>query len=616
MQTLRSPMKRAHLALLSIIALVLTACGAAVNTTLSIDDNLSGSRTMVMEIGTSDSESTSLKGGLPAVDESIKRHLPAELEYSGISTDDKGSRATFTLKFSSVDDYQTKVESLLKSSGKDLEPTIVINLADTGLVTGTTVQENFTSAQLLGWLGDALKADGVYSDGNIFSGTEETIVHVGGKDHKTNSTIKVSDVTDNGVPSLGVQLIFEDDGTYTGRVAFGSTTPLGSVKQGYVDTYISENAPEGHTVSAIDNTTFAETNNLSTITHGQLVTFSATDINDFNTKLQKLLSSDQNAITLTDRPSETDKTLFTASIEAKITCPTVCSPAGNGPRFDAKVPSNWQKSYSGNIDSAEESTKISRTSILEYTYSLTFDAVDVNLDLNGDGGGEATFSYSLNADQANRVGDGLQDFLAPEGDGTSIDRSESDGMVTYTATIEGSDAQELTSRLSSYVPGARITKVEREGNWFSKKYDLYINLPFSTSDYDATLANGYSYTIDLPSQHSIPEESRAQIDASEVERSSVTFNSETSDYKKTELAINVKTPNWVGIILVGLLVLILLALIATAFLFRDRIKAAMDERKQQAPAQQPYAPQQAAPANPSYTSPQNPAPGNTDGDLS
>ncbi len=48
------------------------------------------------------------------------------LEYGGIQSEGDKARATFTIPFSSVDEYRNKVASILKAAGSKTEPTVTI----------------------------------------------------------------------------------------------------------------------------------------------------------------------------------------------------------------------------------------------------------------------------------------------------------------------------------------------------------------------------------------------------------------------------------------------------------------------------------------------------------
>ena len=138
-QVTRTPMRVRYLGvLLVLVALVLSACGARVETDLGLENAEKGSRTMSISFNMKDNKDY-VKGDINSIDSSIKKHLPSELSYEGIQTDGDKARATFKLSFTSISEYRTKVENLLKLSGSSTTPTISISDSTMGLVQGVQV---------------------------------------------------------------------------------------------------------------------------------------------------------------------------------------------------------------------------------------------------------------------------------------------------------------------------------------------------------------------------------------------------------------------------------------------------------------------------------------------
>ena len=127
--------------LLTIAALILSACGAKIDTQLGLESAEKGTRTMQVSFNMKDNKDK-IKGGVEALDASVRKHLPKGLEYGGIQSEGDKARATFTIPFSSVDEYRTKVASILQAAGSKTEPTVTILNTEQGLVQGIQVKEN------------------------------------------------------------------------------------------------------------------------------------------------------------------------------------------------------------------------------------------------------------------------------------------------------------------------------------------------------------------------------------------------------------------------------------------------------------------------------------------
>ena len=197
--------------LLTIAALILSACGAKIETQLGLESTEKGTRTMQVSFNLKDNKDK-IKGGSEALDASIRKHLPSGLEYGGIQSDGDKARATLTIPFSSVEEYRTKVASILKAAGSDIDPQISIINSEQGLVQGIQVKENFSSKELLDWLPEALVVDGVIESSNknsVFNSSgSETTVKFGEKEVKNSggSTISAKDVQDRGFKAMVLEL--------------------------------------------------------------------------------------------------------------------------------------------------------------------------------------------------------------------------------------------------------------------------------------------------------------------------------------------------------------------------------------------------------------------------
>lgn len=172
--------------MLGIVTLMLAGCnaGSSVDTALTIQQDLSGTR--VMDIAIVESVFNDNFSGTPEdLYALIEAKCPQELTWAYAETEE-AKTYTFTLAFSSLEDYQTKVAALC---GEEKE--ITVNVADSIWSNGVFVQESFTSRDLLKWLSDALVEVEYVSEGNaskIFS-DGETTVSFGSDSFKSGSTI-------------------------------------------------------------------------------------------------------------------------------------------------------------------------------------------------------------------------------------------------------------------------------------------------------------------------------------------------------------------------------------------------------------------------------------------
>lgn len=134
---------------------LLTGCGAQLDTVMTFDEGFSGSRVITAELAKSDIDSY-VDGGIPAIDEIIKKNLPDILAAEKSETD-SSLVYTFTLKFDSIEDYAEKVKKLMKTTEEDEQPEIVFEYSDSPFKKGLDFSESFGSKNLLTWLSDAVE---------------------------------------------------------------------------------------------------------------------------------------------------------------------------------------------------------------------------------------------------------------------------------------------------------------------------------------------------------------------------------------------------------------------------------------------------------------------------
>ena len=173
------------LAVLSMVLLViLCACDIDVtlnSTKVTVDSkNFSGSRVMVMQIDDK-------KEVTDAVTKVFKENLPDELTMSADSHSDH-CVYTFTLKFSSLSDYEKKVESL---TGKNVTITYEEPVNET-YSTGYTLVEDFTTEDLFKWAKDAAEQHEDVDSVKIITEKAVTSVVLDGKEAKSDKKTTVN----------------------------------------------------------------------------------------------------------------------------------------------------------------------------------------------------------------------------------------------------------------------------------------------------------------------------------------------------------------------------------------------------------------------------------------
>jgi len=173
---------------------LLTACsaGSSVDTTLTINDDLSGTRAMNLVIDQSVFDEY-FTGTIEDLNAAITEGCPAELTW--VYDDSTGVKNyTFTLTFSSPEDYKTKVDTII---GEESDVEIIMSKSDSVWANGVLVDESFSSADLLYWLRELVVEKGFVSSSNssdIFALRDNTILFAGEEYSCTSNAIYVNKI--------------------------------------------------------------------------------------------------------------------------------------------------------------------------------------------------------------------------------------------------------------------------------------------------------------------------------------------------------------------------------------------------------------------------------------
>ena len=579
--------------LLTIAALILSACGAKIETQLGLESAEKGTRTMLVSFNMKDNQDK-VKGGTQALDASVRKHLPEGLEYGGIQSEGDKARATFTIPFSSVDEYRNKVASILKAAGSKTEPTVTILNTEQGLLQGIQVKENFSSKELLDWVPEALVVDGVIESSNknsVFNSSgSETTVKFGEKEVKNSggSTISAKDVQDRGFKAMVLELQ-EKDGGYSATASFVAKDIMNSETAAAIDAYLNQVKPEGSELKkgleSSQATYMAPSASTSAAKEevGRTLTFSASSLDDLNTKLKKLLGAGTTDLSYTREVKEESKTFYVRkTMKGVLDCSLLCSPEGNGLEVILKDSSghSYQVDNTGNSGSSSSKSVLHLSRYLSQQVAMKGMKVATSLGL--DGSMEARFLYSFPSSDVAGAEEALKNAFA----GGSNDETEvrQDGDATIVSVkVRGKDEAEFNQRLNEYLPESKVT-VTRPGGYhpFGSDYTVTPEIKLS-SKLGNYYAAPFEFTFKAPTFSSLDQQ---KADAA----NSIAKNSQHVQLSVNGGELSVKTDRGVSTtsgltvpvsglsmtdvivdaVIVGLLLLILVLL----FLFRKKIAAA------------------------------------------
>ena len=582
--------------LLTIAALILSACGAKIETQLGLESAEKGTRTMLVSFNLKDNKDK-IRGGSEALDASVRKHLPEGLEYGGIQSEGDKARATFTIPFSSVDEYRNKVASILKAAGSKTEPTVTILNTEQGLVQGIQVKENFSSKELLDWVPEALVVDGVIESSNknsVFNSSgSETTVKFGEKEVKNSGGSKISakDVQDRGFRNVILD-VKEKDGGYSVMVSFVAKEIMNTETASAVDAYLNQVKPEGSELKKGLESSQAKAYAPSASTAsakeevGRTLTFSASSIEDLGSGLKKLFGASSTDFSASREVVAKDNN-FTVQkkISGLLDCSLLCSPNGDG--LTLTIVDSNDKSYMVDPEGRASSSRSGGSSTLiavdrVSSRQIEMKSMKVATSLGLDGSMEARFLYAFPTEDVAGAEQKLKDVFAGGSNDETEVRQDGDSTIV-SVKVRGKDQNEFNQRLNEYLPDSKVT-VTRPGGYhpFGSDYTVTPEIKLSSK-----LGNYYSapfeFTFKAPTFSSLDQQ---KVDAA----NSLAKNSQHVQLTVNGGELSVKTDRGVSstsgltvpvsglsmtdvivdAVIVGLLLLILILL----FLFRKKIAAA------------------------------------------
>lgn len=223
---------------------LLTACnaGSTVETKLTINNDLSGSRVMELVINES-VFSEYFTGTIEQLNAALTETCPAQLTWA--YDDSTGSKIyRFTLNFSNPQDYKTKVDALI-GEGSDVE--IEITQADSVWASGVLVNESFSSGQLLGWLQTMLVEKGFVDSSNtskIFQEGSCTVLYRG-EEYSDSGSIYIDRIEYLDIDKI--ELLTDVNGYDSYNKTIVLTIPKSAMekKGDEIKAWLAERVPEG-----------------------------------------------------------------------------------------------------------------------------------------------------------------------------------------------------------------------------------------------------------------------------------------------------------------------------------------------------------------------------------
>lgn len=296
--------KLKHLSWVVALTLLLTlfaGCGARVTTVMTVDEKFSGTRVITLTINPDDMKYVT--GGKEALTKLVEANLPKDLTY--VSGNDEAGHISmvFTLSFSGLEDYRAKVGRLIALDKKsNISPMVKFESQETKFKKGVKIEENFSSADLMKWLLNAVADAKIITEGQSSNwyemGTDklvmggETYTISGGHNIKLNKQIEHcldrGEVTTTLLPEGKIQRTIS-------LIAYKDTVEEFEKDNGSLKDYMASLAKDGVTFEAA-----VKENQNTWYTY----TFTAANAEEVVAKTNAVLQTKTNAFSLEISPKE------------------------------------------------------------------------------------------------------------------------------------------------------------------------------------------------------------------------------------------------------------------------------------------------------------------------
>lgn len=520
---------------------LLTACGANIGTTMNVEATGSGARVMALTV--SGQDVARLNGGTAAADASIRKRLPQAVTYSGLQpTSDGGETATFTVSFASTDAYKKIVSDLLIAGG-GAPSDVDFSVSNSTLVQGMTLNENFTSYDLLKWMFDGLVTDGIVSAGNSSNmySIGSNVVNYGGISKAQGGAFNFTSVQNNGFDTVTMQTTIVDTRHIKRVIVYTASSDHAAANKDIYAKFFAESTPNGAQLEGPSAGTWT-------------MTFSGTPA-VIAASTSKALGGSPSTFTLRLSDMPGDPSERNLDVIDNASGDAVC--AESTPITDKVTTGTGYSPKSAAIDTTVNTATA-------FTYAPPITSVSLTFQFNPDGGVTGTVKFAVPKSSVSAVGDGFAKRWKPAaGDGT-IKTTVDGSVTTYTVTISGKTPSRFASAFKKWAPGSSVTVSDVAGSGpFTQdaEYDITPALAGLTGSH--TITGGTTSDVVLPFGQWV-----TASDTGLKQQAGITGTTVSTRGASTTIHLRTSGPTIGGLLLAGGILVILA--IAVFFLVRHR----------------------------------------------
>ncbi|ASK65795.1 hypothetical protein CFK39_08035 [Brachybacterium avium] len=426
--------------------LTLAACGE-VDSSTEISADGSGVQTLVVTVSESDMDK--IDGGAATVESTIEEHNPG-LTYQGMTKNGTDTVFTLTLEFTDAKDYAAKAQPVLAAGDLTKTAEATFTPPTPPFSSGYTLTRNFTARDLTRW---AVKA--LVDEEKIADASESSIDDALDRGEVT-VTVDDADLERSTYPSTDSAAVW----TNAEAVSFDSVEVVtAGAEDPAADSYLRTLTYELQRATYLDaKDDFDAFFEAATPEGGELtpagetgttwtIVFPAGTAEQVAGWTDAALATTGSVFSVEAAPNPEDPFSIDTRVVDTIECTVACGETGHLEQ-GLEVPVG----FSGSTADAPEDPAAAGTEVVAlqggtepqvFTRTIGFRTASYDLVVDRDGGGSLTMALSLpTADDEVVTAENIIAFL---GEGT--ERSEADGVVTYTRTAEAADSEEFPGAL-------------------------------------------------------------------------------------------------------------------------------------------------------------------------
>lgn len=200
---------------ISFLGIFFTACGGTLNTTVELEQDMSGRRVMEYEVSKEDFQEYS-NVSIAVVEQQVSQNCPEGWTYEFKQTQDSYI-LTFTMPFSSVEDAMERMEAVTGTPGSC---EISCYQAEGVFCEGFSYEEQFEAESLFEWFKDVLVncgcVDLTYLT-YIINESETKLVYDGNQ-YYSDDTLVVKDFSYIPIDNIEISTYVNGDGTYNRKI--------------------------------------------------------------------------------------------------------------------------------------------------------------------------------------------------------------------------------------------------------------------------------------------------------------------------------------------------------------------------------------------------------------